>query len=670
MALAGAPKIDQIEILSLIGQGGMSCVFKGRQTTLDRIVAVKLLKLSNANSDSSIKRFQQEAKITSLLDHPNIARTLTYGISQDGQPYLVMEYLQGSTLSQELEKTPVLKYGRFKEIFIPILSALEAAHKAGLVHRDIKPANIMLSKTDDGAETVKLLDFGVARVFQSDSDSSQKLTEVGSLIGSPMYMSPEQCRADAVDGRSDLYSLACVMYESLCGNPPFAGDSALELMNHHLHTELVSTKNWCKTISLPEPLARAILHGLSKDPNNRPQSAAEYSQELLKALDSLSLERSPQLKKQKRTKPTAFLVAGAALLICMGLLAYQKYGNEQKRDTGMLTDKIGLTTLGLEALYEKADQHNAQKQFLQELQERNEIINLLKKHQRTDSDKCKLSEAYYKAALCAFSQSELLKKEKTKYLEIARELSKTAVAAARGHMHDRERYIQIVSAEINYLFKLNRLKEAEELIDREVLSTANDAHEGRIGVLFSAGTLYMGIANNPKKTEELCRSVMKTLDRNSNDYLGFSTLLAQALLRQNKKSEAAQVALDFIQILKSTNEVPQNKLVEYDQFIWPVLVSEHPREFLDLSRESLSRCDAPIDRYKILILVANTHSQSKDYDAAIDALLKAKAELNKCKNDRTLDDEKAVLKSLIDSYKSKHDSRNALKTEKELAQLK
>ena len=153
--IAAAPEIESLEILELLGKGGMSLVYKARQKQLDRIVAVKVLSKLAVRGEDGIKRFQNEAKLTSTLDHPNIVKTISFGVSRDEQPYLVMEYLEGLSLADDLKQHGRLKLQKFKEVFLPALSALNQAHEAGLVHRDIKPGNIMICRNDAGAETVK-----------------------------------------------------------------------------------------------------------------------------------------------------------------------------------------------------------------------------------------------------------------------------------------------------------------------------------------------------------------------------------------------------------------------------------------------------------------------------------------------------------------------------------
>jgi serine/threonine protein kinase len=332
--LSDAPQIDNVEILGLIGRGGMSLVYKARQLELDRIVAVKVLQSQKLGGEAGIKRFQKEAKLSGALDHANIAKTISFGISNDSQPFMIMEYLEGSSLAEYLKQNGRLSLRRFKDTFLPILSALQAAHSAGLIHRDIKPGNIMYCRSDSGNETVKLVDFGIAKSFADEENKSAALTATGALLGSPAYMSPEQCQSQPMDNRSDLYSLACVMYESLCGAPPFAADSALELMQKHSVEPPPTVQDFLKTIRANKDLAETIIWSLAKKPADRPQSAAEFSTRLQNALEGADLDRVPALGQSAspfsgKLKIIALLACFALFLICLKLLNPSQSGLTQ-----------------------------------------------------------------------------------------------------------------------------------------------------------------------------------------------------------------------------------------------------------------------------------------------------------------------------------------------------
>ncbi|MBX9688769.1 MAG: serine/threonine protein kinase, partial [Candidatus Obscuribacterales bacterium] len=250
--------IENIEIIELLGQGGMSHVYKARQTQLDRIVAVKIFSNPLFCRKEAVKRFQKEAKLTSTLKHPNIVKIISFGLCLDGRPYLVMEYLDGLSLADELKQNGRIKLQTFRDVFLPALQALSQAHEAGVIHRDLKPGNIMLCKAENESTPfcVKIVDFGIAKVFGEGEEENQDLSKSGALHGSPLYMSPEQCQGAPLDGRSDLYSMACMMYESLSGEPPFSGSSNLEVMHQHALKPPPTVSELSKKIDIRKELAK------------------------------------------------------------------------------------------------------------------------------------------------------------------------------------------------------------------------------------------------------------------------------------------------------------------------------------------------------------------------------------------------------------------------------
>lgn len=321
--LAGTPLIDQIEFISLLGIGGMARVYKARQILLDRIVAVKVLSNRGLASDVTLKRFQSEATLTSSLSHPNIVRIFANGVSADGQPYLVMEFVEGSSLADEINNHAPLTYRRFRDIFLPLLRALEHAHDKGILHRDIKPSNIIVTRDENAKDVPKLADFGIAKMFDepaAGSANEKGLTKTGVVVGSPKYMSPEQCAGKELDARSDLYSLACVMYEAMSGEPVFCADSDIDLMYKHVNETRPSTKELSVRMEIPQKLARLILWGLNKDLERRPKSAGELHSELAAVLDELTLDNTPHKtdrssRRGRNLTPSACVAAGAIILI-------------------------------------------------------------------------------------------------------------------------------------------------------------------------------------------------------------------------------------------------------------------------------------------------------------------------------------------------------------------
>jgi serine/threonine protein kinase len=254
------------EIKEAISGGAMGRIYKAHHQLMNRTIAIKTMLPQMVGSGGALQRFKQEAQSLSSLSHPNILTVFDFFIGDDGLPYLVMDYLEGTNLD-EVRKTGPLAAPRAVHIFSQVCDALGTAHKAGIIHRDVKPHNIMLVKHGDDPDYVKVIDFGIAKLLEP-SESSQ-LTATGDVFGTPQYMSPEQCRARPLDVRSDIYSLGCVMYASLTGTPPFTGDDPMQCMYKHANED---PPGFPEGSDVPKPLQEAVLKALEKQPADRFQT--------------------------------------------------------------------------------------------------------------------------------------------------------------------------------------------------------------------------------------------------------------------------------------------------------------------------------------------------------------------------------------------------------------
>ncbi len=258
---------EKFEHLAVLGKGGMSVVHKVRHRLLNKVFAIKFLCSSLATSEHSIKRFQMEAQITSQLSHANIIAVHDYGIAPDGQPFILMDFAPGLTIADVLNRDGKIPEQEARPIFKQIADALFHAHSRGIVHRDVKPSNVLLTRDEDGRSVAKLLDFGLAKMTDGKIDG-QNLTQSGLVIGSPLYMSPEQCRTSDLTDLSDIYSFGCLMYEVICGKPPFRGSSPFDTMLMHVSDQPEEPLSTDCSPSLKQILQRC----LCKDPNMRPGS--------------------------------------------------------------------------------------------------------------------------------------------------------------------------------------------------------------------------------------------------------------------------------------------------------------------------------------------------------------------------------------------------------------
>lgn len=310
--LIGTTVDGRFVIQRLIGTGGTGAVYEAFHQGLGIPVAVKVLNSHVSLSTEALKRFQSEARLASNLSHPNIVAVHAFGILPDIGPYIAMELIDGVTLASELKEKRTLPKNVFVSVFKQCCAALSTVHEQGCIHRDIKPGNIMLLKQDNGAPLVKLTDFGIAKIF--GEQNMQSLTRTGEILGTPLYMSPEQCVGSALDQRSDIYSLGCVMYEALTGEPPFPSDTPFEAMLNHVHKEVPMPDQ------VDKALASVVLHTLQKTADARPQSMAALSTELDKAAKGMPSSFKAVKKWRMPSWVPKAIAAGAGASIVLALL--------------------------------------------------------------------------------------------------------------------------------------------------------------------------------------------------------------------------------------------------------------------------------------------------------------------------------------------------------------
>lgn len=287
--LVGTILENKYEILEKIGAGGMGAVYKARHQLMHRQVAIKMVLAQLSANSMTLKRFTQEARATSQLNHPNILTVFDFGISPSNQPYLVMDFLEGVNFGRVLEETRQIPIPRAIGIFLQVCAALGHAHQKGIVHRDLKPSNIMLIELDGQPDFVKVLDFGIAKVLSSVDGETDNLTRTGEVFGSPLYMSPEQFRGKSMDARSDIYSLGCVMYRSLAGICPVTGKDVLECMYKHVNETIPPFSVTAPEAEIPERLEQIIMKALAKDPEERYASMNDLRADLEQCAEELAL---------------------------------------------------------------------------------------------------------------------------------------------------------------------------------------------------------------------------------------------------------------------------------------------------------------------------------------------------------------------------------------------
>lgn len=317
---------ERYEVLCRIGEGGMGNVYKVMDKMLGKVFAIKVLRSDLAKDRNVVSRFKQEALAASRLTHVNLASVYSSGESRTGAPYLVMDFLEGPSLEQLLRKEGHLEPKKALNVFIEICDALEHAHAKGVIHRDLKPGNIILV---DNEERVKIVDFGIAKVLPKPGAETLKLTFGEEVLGSPIYMSPEQCRGDQLDIRSDIYSFGCMMYETVCGRPPFVGDNPIKTILKHLNENTASLALRLKDSELPRGFEYIILKCLQKDPEDRYQTVFDLRMDLQNIKDNKVIKQKTFNRKLRWLAPasTAMLVVAVFIL---GFSVVADYTNPDK----------------------------------------------------------------------------------------------------------------------------------------------------------------------------------------------------------------------------------------------------------------------------------------------------------------------------------------------------
>lgn len=305
----GTVLADRYEIVDAVADGGMGKVYKARHKLMKRTVAIKTILPNMVASGAMLKRFQQEAEAVSQLNHPNILTVFDFFIADDGQPYLVMDYIEGSNLEKINKTEGKLAPLRAAKIFRQVCDGMAHAHKHGVIHRDLKPANIMLVDIDGQDDAVKIIDFGIARL----ESEGKGLTATGDTFGSPQFMSPEQCRAKPVDARSDIYSLGAVMYYSFTGRLPFDGEDQIQCMYKQVHEQAAPFGELGSDDAILAAFEPIVHKAMEKEPEQRYQSMEELRTAIDDAQSHISSGQFPPMMDTGARQMAAVTIPDAPL---------------------------------------------------------------------------------------------------------------------------------------------------------------------------------------------------------------------------------------------------------------------------------------------------------------------------------------------------------------------
>jgi serine/threonine protein kinase len=284
---------NKYQILDRIGVGGMGVVYRGKHLTFNELCAIKIVNDAIAGDANFLQRFQTEAVVTRKLRHPNAVRVDDFDYTEDGRPFIVMELVEGKNIGEILLEHGPFRVPRALRIATQAARALGVAHNLGVVHRDIKPANILLTKDEQGQEIAKVLDFGIAKLREVAGSDQPGMTMTGMVVGTPLYMSPEQFMgkkaAGEVDGRTDIYSLGVVLYQMVTAQLPFDGDTPYSLMMQHIQGTVRPPHELAPDLHIPEALSRVILKAIDKTREQRFQTAEEF----IAAMDEVAASSEP-----------------------------------------------------------------------------------------------------------------------------------------------------------------------------------------------------------------------------------------------------------------------------------------------------------------------------------------------------------------------------------------
>jgi serine/threonine-protein kinase len=299
--LVGQVIADRYHVLKKLGEGGMGQVYLAEHVKMGRRSAIKVMNPSMVHDPDAVARFNREAANASRITHPNVCAIYDFGETPEGLIYLAMEFVEGEPLTDVLAREGPLPLTRAAGIFLQVADALQAAHDLGIVHRDLKPDNIMLTGGRGGTDIVKVVDFGIAKAV-AGGDDSQKVTKTGLVVGTPEFMSPEQLSGDPLDGRSDVYSLALVLFKMLTGALPFTASSAQETMIKRLTDDPATLADARPDLRFPAGLQETLTAALTRSPVDRYQSAAKFANDVAALL---GVQRDSRASPWPATRPAA-----------------------------------------------------------------------------------------------------------------------------------------------------------------------------------------------------------------------------------------------------------------------------------------------------------------------------------------------------------------------------
>ena len=285
--MIGRTIAGRYRIVAKLGEGGMGAVYRGEQTSLKRAVAIKLLRPELSTNQMILRRFNAEAEAVAKLSHPNTVIVYDFGQDTDGSLFIAMEYIEGKSLRSAIGREGPFSPARAIAIALQVAASLSDAHSHSIVHRDLKPDNVMLQERGRQKDIVRVLDFGIAKLRDDNRATQQAMTQAGDMLGTPQYMAPEQIRGEAIDGRTDVYALGCMIYEMVTARLPYEAPTIMAMLSKHLLEQVVPPTQRRPDLNLPKSIDQLVLSAMAKDPKDRPPTMDQFSEMLAGLLQQL-----------------------------------------------------------------------------------------------------------------------------------------------------------------------------------------------------------------------------------------------------------------------------------------------------------------------------------------------------------------------------------------------